>query len=148
MNPNETYTREETDAKGAFWMELYGKATDGVEAVLDAQAAQAAVADTLESDSASEELKAQAQVVHDLSQTFIASMVATGRTLVQIISEPTKPLSKFVTLHNIMETTEGPPNQPLREVYSKTAAEIDAAIAEFREALDTEMTKFESIAGS
>jgi len=57
-------------------------------------------------------------------------------------------LSKFVTLHNIMETTEGPPNQPLRDVYSKTAAEIDAAIAEFRAALDTEMTKFESIAGS
>jgi hypothetical protein len=67
---------------------------------------------------------------------------------VQINSEPTKPLSNFVTLHNIMETTEGPPNQPLRDVYSKTAAEIDAAIAEFRAALDTEMTKFESIAGS
>ena len=106
------------------------------------------MADVLESDSASEELKAQAQVVHDLSQEFIAGMVATGSTLVQIISEPTKPLSKFVTLHNIMETTEGPPNQPLREVYSKTAAEIDAAIAEFRAALDAEMAALESIAGS
>jgi photosystem II stability/assembly factor-like uncharacterized protein len=148
MNPNETYTREETDEKGAFWLALHAKATEGVQAVLDAQAAQAAVADVLESDSASEELKAQAQVVHDLSQNFIASMVATGRTLVQIISEPTKPLSKFVTLHNIMETTEGPPNQPLRDVYTKTAAEIDAAIADFRAALDAEMAALESIAGS
>ena len=132
-------------ALGAFWLALHAKATEGVEAVLDAQAAQAAVAEALESDSASDELKAQAQVIHDLSQDFIASMVATGRTLVQIISEPTKPLSKFVTLHNIMETTEGPPNQPLRDVYEMTAAEIDAAIAEFRAALSAEMQTFESM---
>ena len=32
------------------------------------------------------------------------------------------------------------------EVYEKTAAKIDAAIAEFRTALDAEMTAFESIA--
>jgi hypothetical protein len=74
-------------------------------------------------------------------------MVATGRTLVQIISEPTKPLSKLVTLHNIMESSEGPPNHPMLEVYELTAAEVDAAIAEFRSALDTEMAKFESLSG-
>ncbi len=45
-----------------------------------------------------------------------------------------------------METTEGPPNQPLREVYELTAAEIDAAIADFRTALDTEMAAFEALA--
>jgi hypothetical protein len=46
-----------------------------------------------------------------------------------------------------METSEGPPNQPLRDVYEKTAVEIDAAIAEFRTALETEMTAFSSLAG-
>ena len=146
MNPNETYTREQTDEKGAFWLALHAKATEGVQAVLEAQAAQAKVADVLESDTLSDELKAQAQDVNDVSQAFIASMVATGRTLVQIISEPTKPLSKLVTLHNVMETTEGPPNQPLRDVYAKTAAEIDAAIAEFRTTLDTEMAAFDALA--
>lgn len=148
MNPNETYTRAETDEKGAFWLALHAKATDGVQAVLDAQAAQSRVVEAIESDSSPDDLKAQAQAVHDLSQDFIAGMVATGRTLVQIISEPTKPLSKFVTLHNIMETTEGPPNQPLREVYEKTAAEIDTAIADFRTALDAEMTAFDSLANN
>ena len=147
MNPNENYTREETDEKGTFWLALHAKATEGVQAVLDAQAAQARVAEALESDSATDELKAQARVVHDVSQAFIASMVATGRTLVQIISEPTKPLSKLVTLHNVMESTEGPPNQPLREVYTKTAEEIDAAIAEFRTTLDRELAKFDSLVG-
>ena len=111
----------------------------------DAQAAQATVADAIESESGSDELKAQAQVVHDLSQEFIASMVATGRTLVQIISEPTKPLSKFVTLHNIMETTEGPPNQPWLEVYEQVSTEIDGYIAEFDAALEAEMGRFEEL---
>jgi hypothetical protein len=129
-------------------MQLYAKAEEGVQAVLDAQAAQAKVTAALEADDASDDLKAQAAVIDELSQSFIASMVATGRTLVQIISEPTKPLSKLVTLHNIMESTEGPPNQPLLEVYEKTAAEIDAAIAEFRAALDAEVARFDALSGT
>ena len=73
-------------------------------------------------------------------------MVATGATLVQIISEPTKALAKLVMLHNIMETTEGPPNQPMLEVFDKTAGEIDAAIAEFDSVLEKEMAKFDEMA--
>jgi hypothetical protein len=146
MNPNERYTRQQTDAKGEFWMKLYAKAEDGVQSVLEAQAAREKVAAVLENSGASDELKAQAAVVDELSAEFIVSMVATGRTLVQIISEPTKPLSKLVTLHNILEHGEGPPNQPLIEVYQKTEAEIDAAIAEFASTLATEIQKFDALA--
>jgi hypothetical protein len=146
LNPNETYSRAETDAKATFWMELYAKAGEGVQAILDAQAAQAKVKEASQASAATDEIKAQAAIVDELSQEFIGSMVATGRTLVQIISEPTKPLSKLVTLHNVMESSEGPPNEPLREVYAKTAAEIDTAIAEFRTALDAEMAAFDKLA--
>ncbi len=45
-------------------------------------------------------------------------------------------------LHNIMETTEGPPNQPMLDVYAKTASEIDAAISAFDAALSDEMAQF------
>ncbi len=44
INPNETYTRAETDAKAEAWMALYEKAEDGVQAVLRAQAAREKVA--------------------------------------------------------------------------------------------------------
>jgi hypothetical protein len=145
-NPNETYSREETDAKGAFWMELYVKAEEGVQAVLAAKAAQEKVAEAAAANGASDELIAQASVIDELSSVFVGSMVATGTTLVQIISEPTKPLSKLVTLHNIMETSEGPPNQPLRDVYARTAAEIDEVIASFNSVLETEMAQFDSLA--
>ena len=95
----------------------------------------------------SDELKAQAEVVHKLAQDYVASMVATGATLVQIISEPTKPLSKLVTLHNILEHSEGPPNQPMREVYAKVAAEIDEGSGAFNAALEKEMAKLDALAG-
>ena len=147
-NPNETYSREETDAKSEFWMELYAKAEEGVQAVLTAKAAQKKVADAVAADGASDELKAQGAVIDELSADFIGSMVATGTTLVQIISEPTRPLSKLVTLHNIMETSEGPPNQPLREVYARSATEMDTATAAFATEMETEMAKFDSLAGN
>jgi hypothetical protein len=147
-NPNESYSREETDAKGAFWMELYAEAEEGVQAVLAAKAAQEKVVEAAAADGASDELKAQAAVIDELSSEFIGSMVATGTTLVQIISEPTRPLSKLVTLHNILETSEGPPNQPLREVFARSAAGMDEAMVAFQAALDDEMAKFDSLAGS
>jgi hypothetical protein len=144
-NPSETYSRDETDAKGAFWMELYAKAEEGVQAVLTARAAQEKVATSSEASGASDELKAQGAVIDQLCTDFVGSMVATGTTLVQIISEPTRPLSKLVTLHNIMETSEGPPNQPLREVYARSAAEMDESMATFKSTLDAEMAQFDSL---
>jgi hypothetical protein len=147
INPNEVYTREQTDEKAAFWMELYTKTEEGVQSVLAAQEAQAKVARILEAGG-SDELKAQGEVVNKLAQDYIASMVATGTTLVQIISEPTKPLSKLVTLHNIMESSEGPPNKPMREVFAKVAAEMDDYRSGFETKLKKEIAKFDKLAGS
>jgi photosystem II stability/assembly factor-like uncharacterized protein len=144
INPNETYAREETDEKGAFWMEVYAKAEQGVQSVLKAKAAQDKVAAALKAGG-SENLKAQGAVVDKLCNDYISSMVATGKTLVQIISEPTKPLSMLVSLHNIMEHTEGPPNKPLREVYAKVAGQMDKNSAEFDAALDKEMAQFDAL---
>ena len=128
-------------------MQLYAKTEEAIQSVLAARAAQEKVAPALEGNSA-DAVKAQAEVVDKLAEDYVASMVATGATLVQIISEPTKPLSKLVTLHNIMEHSEGPPNQPMRDVYAKVAAEIDEGSATFKTALDKEMAKFDKLAGS
>jgi hypothetical protein len=142
INPNETYTREETDAKAKAWMTLFEKAEEGVQAVLRAQGAREKVQSAAEG---SGDLAAQAKKIVDLATEFESSMVATGTTLVQIISEPTKPLSKLVTLHNVLEHTEGPPNQPWLEVYEKVAADMDAFIGEFDSALEEEMSRFDEL---
>ncbi len=141
-NPNEAYSRAETDAKAEAWMTLYEKGEEGVQAVLRAQAAREKVAAAAEG---SGDLAAQAQKITELCTGVESGMVATGTTLVQIISEPSRPLAILTMLHNIMETSEGPPNQPWREVYAKVSGEMDAVIAEFDAALDKEMARFEEL---
>ena len=74
-----------------------------------------------------------------------STLVSTGTTLVQIISQPTKALAKLTMLHNLMETTEGPPNQPWLEVYDKTSSEMDASISAFDSALGKEMALFDEL---
>ncbi|MHC5005959.1 MAG: WD40/YVTN/BNR-like repeat-containing protein [Planctomycetota bacterium] len=145
MNPNETYTRAETDAKAEFWMRLYDKAEEGVQAVIRAQGIQEEVKAAAEAPGASAELTAQAEAIKAITSEFISSMVATGATLVQIISEPTKPLSILVSLHNVMESSEGPPNQPLLEVYDRAEARIDQAMAAFDAEVQPAMERFEAL---
>jgi photosystem II stability/assembly factor-like uncharacterized protein len=147
INPNEKYTRAQTDEKSVDWMALYVKAEEGVQAVLEAQGAKEKVAEVIEAGGAgaSSELKLQGAVVTELSDGLISSMMSTGTTLIQIISEPSKPLAKLTTLHGLMETSEGPTNQAWRDVYAKVAAEMDASIASFHEALATEMARFDEL---
>jgi hypothetical protein len=41
---------------------------------------------------------------------------------------------------------QGPPNQPLRDVYEKVTAEMDASMAAFDSSLTTEMAEFDGLA--
>ena len=86
---------------------------------------------------------AAAKVVK-VADDFEASMVSTGTTLVQIISEPTKPLAFLTSLHNLLEHTEGPPNQPWYQVFEKYSGEIDTKIGEFESRLDAAMNPLEN----
>jgi hypothetical protein len=145
INPNETYTRAETDAKAEFWMQLYEKSEEAVQAVIRAQEAQAEAQAAAEAPGASADVREEAEAVDALAQEFIGSMVATGTTLVQIISEPTKPLSILTSLHNVMESGEGPPNGPMLEVYDRAVARIDEAIAGFDAEIGPAMDRLEAL---
>jgi len=52
-----------------------------------------------------------------------------------------------VSLHNVMESTEGPPNQPLIEVYGRAEARIDQAMAAFDAEIQPAMDRFEALRG-
>jgi hypothetical protein len=143
-NPNEKYSREETDLKGKAWMELQAKAEEGVQAVLRAHAAKEKVKGALEG---SGDLASRAAAIDRICSDLESTLVSTGTTLVQIISQPTKALAKLTLLHNLMETTEGPPNQPWFEVYDKVSSEMDAAISAFDSALSKELALFDELSG-
>jgi hypothetical protein len=140
INPNETYTRDQTDEKGKAWMALYEQSEKTVQAILKAVEAKKKAAEAAKADPT---LKDAAAEVAKVADNFEASMVSTGTTLVQIISEPTKPLAFLTSLHNLLEHTEGPPNKPWYQVFEKYSSQIDAKIAEFNKELDKAMAPFE-----
>jgi photosystem II stability/assembly factor-like uncharacterized protein len=130
ISPNESYTREETDAKFDFWMQIHAKAEEGMQAVLKARAAKEKVA-----TASSEQAAAVVKICDDLE----GAVLPVGTTLVEIINERAKLVPKLTWLHNLMETSEGPPNQAMREVFAKVAGEMDAKIATFEAELQKRM---------
>jgi hypothetical protein len=141
INPNESYSRQQTDEKGAFWMALQAKAEEGVQTILKARAAKEQVAKVIEAGGG-DDRKAQGVVVTEICTDLESGLMSTGTTLVQIISQPSKPLAKLTMLHNVMETTEGPPNKSWREVYAKVSGEMDSLIAKFDDDLTKAMAPF------
>jgi photosystem II stability/assembly factor-like uncharacterized protein len=144
INPNETYSRAQTDEKGKAWMALYEQSEKTVQAILKGLEAKKKAAHAAK---ANPSLKDAAAEVTKVADNFEASMVSTGTTLVQIISEPTKPLAFLTSLHNLLEHTEGPPNEPWYQVFEKYSGEIDAKIAAFGTQLDQEMAQFDRLTG-
>ena len=145
MNPNETYSRKQTDAKGKFWLQLQEEVTVTIEAILEGQAAQTEVAEVLKGE-VSEAVRAQGTVIDELVQAFTASVYPTAASIVDLISQPTKPITVLTGLHLVLESGEGPPNNQMLKVYEKVTAEIDENRSKFLAALETEMGKFRELA--
>ena len=140
INPNEVYTRAPTDEKGKAWMALYAQSEKTVQAILKGLEAKKKAAEAAKANPA---LKDAAAKVATVADNFEASMVSTGTTLVQIISEPTKPLAFLTSLHNLLEHTEWPPNRPWYQVFEKYSGQIDAQIAKFDKELAEAMKAFQ-----
>ena len=67
---------------------------------------------------------------------------STGTTLVQSISQPAKPIALLTSLHNLMEHSEGPPDQPWQQVYAKVVTQVDTILEAFRQALEEAKAPF------
>ena len=151
INPNEPYTREQTDAKFAFWMELYQNveaSTQDVLAALQLKEDVAAKVEAMKKSGASgSKVKAaeeQAAIITKLVDDYESTYVPVGRTLAEIINQPAKIFTKMIWLHNMMEVSEGPVSQSMLDVYAKLNEQRDAANIEYRESIAGALEKFEA----
>ena len=150
INPDEPYSREQTDAKFAFWMELYQNveaSTQGVLAALKVKEDAAAKVEAMKKSGASKaKIKAaeeQAAVLAQLADEYEATYVPVGRTLAEIINQPAKIFTKMIWLHNMMEMTEGPVSQSVLDVYARLNEQRDAVNSEFHEKFTVALEQFE-----
>ena len=87
--------------------------------------------------------EAKAAVVTNLVNEYEGAFVAVGRTLAEIINLPAKVFTKAIWLHNMMEVTEGPVTQPMREAYDRINVESEEAENRYRTNIDEALDEFE-----
>jgi hypothetical protein len=153
INPGEPYTREQTDERFVFWMDLYSNVEATSQNVLAALKLKEDVAEKVtamkESGANKRQIEAaekQAAVIAELVDNYEATFVPTGRTLAEIINLPAKIFTKMIWLHNMMEVTEGPITASMVEVYGQLNAARDEANAEYQEGIAAVMKKFDAAA--
>jgi len=152
INPNEPYTQEESDAKFAFWMDLYHNVEASSQNVLNAlevkkevTAKVQALKDSGASESKVKELEQQAAVIGKLVDDYESTYVPVGRTLAEIINQPAKIFTKMTWLHNMMEVSEGPATQSMLDVYAMLNKQRDAANLEYKQNIEGALKKFEAV---
>ena len=152
INPNEPYTQEESDAKFAFWMDLYQNVEASSQNVLNAldvkkevTAKVQALKDSGASESKVKELEQQAAVIGKLVDDYESTYVPVGRTLAEIINQPAKIFTKMIWLHNMMEVSEGPPSQSMLDVYAMLNQQRDAANLEYNKNIEEALKMFAAV---
>jgi len=152
INPNEPYTQQQSDEKFVFWMDLYQNVEASTQNVLaalkvkeDTATKVKAVKDSGASASKIDQVEQQAAVISTLVDDYEATFVPTGRTLAEIINQPAKIFTKMIWLHNMMEITEGPVSQSMKDVYAILNQQRDTANLEFHNNIQDALAKFEAI---
>ncbi len=137
INPNEPYTQAQIDEKYDYWMNLYQQTLDASARLSKAMAAEAEVAKQAAQNPA---LQGQAEAVNAALEEYKSVFIPKGRTLAEIINQPAKLFSKLTWLHNMMESTEGPPNntsmEQLEDIESLIRAAEDEQGKMFNDALE------------
>ena len=143
INPKESYTSAQLEAKEAFWMELYNTAKVSSEKIQEALTVQKEV---LEQADANTALQTQADAVSEVVDAYKSAYIPKGRTLAEIINQPAKIFSKMVWLHNMMELSEGPANQPSLDQFAQLKQDIAAADARYKKDIKAAMNTFDQAA--
>ncbi|MDF1701735.1 MAG: hypothetical protein P1V36_11320, partial [Planctomycetota bacterium] len=114
MNPNETWSQADADARFDLWWRIRTITENANKAVLDSM-----------------KVAAEAGEGSDLAKAAVAfsgKLVPIGATLSAIANEPSKLLSKLQTVHWMLFHSEGRPTASSYAVVDTLAKEIDAEI--------------------
>jgi len=145
MSPKETYTQVDADSKFAFWMELYDTAESSTQNVIKALSLKEDIAARLEAAGSSEEAIKQAEVITALVDEYEGVYVSTGRTLAEVINLPATILFKMSFMSGILDHSEGPVTNNMKEVFKGLVEQSQAADAEFDSRLEAELAKFDEL---
>ena len=153
INPKETYTGEETEARMAYWMEVYDfvvENSNGIIAALELRDDTAAKVEAMKASGASADAVAEAAknaaIIADAANEYEASFVATGRTLAEVINLPPKIFTKIIFLSDLLASSEGPPTAVMKAQWRKLENLGDEAAAKYQAAVEPAIAVFDQVA--
>ncbi len=153
INPKETYSKEETDARMDFWLELYdfvNSKSEAIIAALELRDETAARVEAMKASGASataiSEAERNAALVDEAVTEYEATFVATGRTLAEIVNLPPKIFSKATFLHQLIESSEGPPTEVMKAQLAKLQKLGDEATAAYQAKVKPAMAALDAVA--
>ena len=141
INPNETWTMADTDARFDLWMRIRAVTENANLAVIDALEVSESVQQqaATKKDPKAKELAAR---IEEAASNFQGTLIPVGKTLSEIANEPAKLLSKLATVHHMLYQTEGRPTKSAYAVVDELSVEIDAAIDNWNKVVDTDVVAF------
>jgi len=152
MNPKETYTQEQADAKFAFWMEMYSTAEKSTQKVIAALKVKEEVASKLETYKSSganaskiKKAEAQVKVVTDIVNNYEGTYVSTGRTLAEVINLPATILFKMSFMSGILDHSEGPVTQSMKTEFQQLIRGAKVADDQYNVAIEKELKKLDKL---
>jgi len=129
-------------------MELYDLAESSTQNVIKVLNLKEEIAARLESANtagANEEAIKQAEVITALVDEYEGVYVSTGRTLAEVINLPATILFKMSFMSGILDHSEGPVTNNMKEVFKGLVEQSQAADAEFDSRLEAELAKFDEL---
>jgi hypothetical protein len=126
INPNEKWTKADTDARFELWMKVREITDNANQSIIESREKVAVL----------KERGVDANMLKEIEEAqaaFESSLVPVGKTLVQIANEPAKPLPKLATVHHMLYSSEGRPPKSAYAVVAELSKEIDSLIAKWKQ---------------
>ena len=144
MNPNETYSQDEADARFALWMEIRDKYSEVSKAIIQSMDVVKNV-NTRAKESGSKKASKLAAQIESSGKELEGNMTAVGLTLVQIANERSKLLAKIQAVTEMLHTSEGAPTQGAIDAYKDYKRAIDAELAKWNDVMQNEVEDFNKL---
>ncbi len=152
MSPKENYSQTQSDAKFAFWMDMYNTAENSIQNVISAlkvrDDAKAKLETFKTSGAKSRSIsKAEKQYasIEAIVNTYEGTYVSTGRTLAEVINLPATILFKMSFMSGILDHSEGPVSQSMKTEFEQLKVEDKAATEQYEKDIAKTLEKFEKM---
>jgi hypothetical protein len=116
INPNEKWTKADTDARFDLWMKIRTITEKGNVAVIEARKTVVALKKDFPTGKGGKDAADLLRKIEARAADFENSLLPVGKTLVQIANEPAKLLPKLATVHHMLYSSEGRPPKSAYDV--------------------------------